>query len=67
MNDEDLGKMVLDVWGKADGLEINWNGMHSDVQEMYVSVGKALYDAGFQAGADSMKQEIDDWPFGGIS
>jgi hypothetical protein len=57
MKDEDLGRLVLDIWGKADGIEINWDDMHSDVQEMYVSIGKALYDAGFQAGADSVKHE----------
>lgn len=56
MNDphEDLGKLARDVW--AEGTDFAaWEDLSSEVKLRFIVIGQALYTAGFEAGADSVK------------
>lgn len=53
---EPIGRMVNDVWNAWLGAitSLAWEDLTDDIKELCMSVGQALYDAGFQAGADSV-------------
>jgi hypothetical protein len=53
---EPFGRMVNDVWNTWPGAitSLEWEDLTDDIKELCMSVGQALYDAGFQAGADSV-------------
>jgi hypothetical protein len=62
-NNEDLGRLVRDVWiewaqeqptPKPSWL-VCWENLAPQDKEVDMRIGKALYDAGFEAGADSVK------------
>jgi hypothetical protein len=53
---EPFGRLVNDVWNTWPGAikSLAWEDLTEDVKELFMRIGKALYDAGFQAGADSV-------------
>ena len=58
VKDEDLGRMVNDTWNGVEGFgTCVWEHMNNDDKRAYIAIGRALYDAGFQAGADSVSHE----------
>lgn len=50
---EDLGRLARDLWAENDDFA-QWEDLGPDVKERFMAIGKAVYDAGFQAGADSV-------------
>ena len=50
---EDLGRMARDLWAEG-GAFAEWEDLGRNVKERFMQIGKAIYDAGFQAGADSV-------------
>lgn len=51
---EDLGRLARDVW--AEGADfVNWEDLDPGVKERLMDIGTALYNTGFEAGADSVK------------
>jgi hypothetical protein len=50
---EDLGRMARDLWAEG-GAFACWEDLAFEVKERFMRIGKAIYDAGFQAGADSV-------------
>lgn len=53
---EDLGRLARDVWADSSAFA-EWEDLGRDVKERFMQIGKAVYDAGFQAGADSVNHE----------
>jgi hypothetical protein len=53
---EDLGRLARDVWADNSAFA-EWEDLGRDVKERFMQIGKAVYDAGFQAGADSVNHE----------
>lgn len=53
---EPFGRMVNDVWNTWPDaiISLGWEDLTDDIKELCMSIGQALYDAGFQAGADSV-------------
>lgn len=54
---EDLGKLVWATWKETDvplPVDIRWESLPPSYKHVFAAIGKALYDAGFQAGADSV-------------
>jgi hypothetical protein len=51
---EDLGRLARDLWAE-DWAFAEWEDLGRDVKERFMQLGKAVYDAGFQAGADSVE------------
>lgn len=59
---EDLGRLVRDIWiewaqqqpSPKPSWLVPWENLTSSDKEVDMCIGKALYDAGFQAGADSV-------------
>lgn len=50
---EDLGRMARDLWAES-GAFAAWEDLAFEVKERFMRIGKAVYDAGFHAGADSV-------------
>jgi hypothetical protein len=51
---EDLGRLARDLWAEGWAFAM-WEDLGRDVKERFMQIGKAVYDAGFQAGADSVE------------
>ncbi len=59
VKDEDLGRMVNDICNESDelgGFVVKWEDLPGTDKEVAIRIGRVVYDAGFQAGADSVKQ-----------
>lgn len=55
---EDLGKLVWATWKETDvplPVDIRWESLPPSYKHVFATIGKALYDAGFEAGADSVR------------
>jgi hypothetical protein len=50
---EDFGRMARDLWAEG-GTFACWEDLSFEVKERFMRIGKAIYDAGFHAGADSI-------------
>lgn len=57
---EDLGRLVHQVWDEwakecsGSTKTITWNQIGDEEREIDMRIGEQLYQAGFEAGADSM-------------
>lgn len=57
-SNEQFGRMVNDAWNEHDPDSYRpWDSVSEEERKAYGAIGKALYDAGFEAGADSMISE----------
>lgn len=54
---EDLGKMMWETWKETDAplpYNIRWESLPPTYKSVFMKIGKTLYTAGFEAGADSV-------------
>lgn len=51
---EDLGRLARDLWAEGCAFA-EWEDLGRDVKERFMQLGQSVYDAGFQAGADSVE------------
>jgi hypothetical protein len=55
---EALGKMVNDIWNGLEGFgTCTWEYLDDENKRAYSEIGQALWQAGFEAGADSVVPE----------
>lgn len=55
--DEALGRLLWETWKESDvplPYDIRWESLPPTYKRVFIRIGKALYAAGFEAGADSV-------------